>query len=346
MECIKITNPDNASEMDRFQSVAHWVYRNDPIWAPASEMLWAQRFKQLHNDHRAFVLPIVMVEKDQPVARCMLQLIPGVTDEQGDPQAWIGFFECGEGFQEAAGAMLACAEKILIQRGARTVLISKSDNQMQGILTSGFDLPHVVFTNHNPTYYFDLLKSFGYVPKSRMITLYFTRENTRRFSLRLPGLRTREFHRENLDQEIKVFHTLQRKIFEGRPGYVPRTYQEDYQMVHSFLPFLEDKFVIIAETTSGTPVGLLICIPDLYQHKQGEEVNRARIISIGAIPAYTYKGVGALMGAHLMNNLLENAKYVSVEASWILSHNRPPQNLARRFNALPGKEYWLLEKSL
>jgi hypothetical protein len=179
-----------------------------------------------------------------------------------------------------------------------------------------------------------------------MVTLCFTRENARRLSLKLPGLRTREFNRDSLAQEVKILHSLQREIFGDRPGYVPRTYEEDFQMVQSFLPFLDDKFIIIAENTEGRPVGLLVCIPDIYQHHQGEEINRARIMSIGAIPGYTSKGVGALMGVHLMENLMNDRRYESVEGSWFLSQNRSPPNLAKRFNALPGKEYWLLEKKL
>ncbi len=303
MELISIAKPENTAEMDLFQLVASSVYRNDPVWAPPSEMMWRQRFQQLHKDPGAFVMPIVMVEKNQPVARCLLQLVPGALDEQGFPQGWIGFFECREDFQETANILLAHGEKILLQRGARSVLISKSDNQMVGILTTRFDLPHLVFTNHNPNYYFSLLKSAGYVPETRIISLYFTRENARGIDLRLPGLRTREFDRAKLDQEIEIFHNLQKEIFEGRPGYVARIYEEDSQLVNFFLPFLEDDLIIIAETTSGNPVGLLVCIPDLYQLMQGEEISRARIMSIGAIPGFVNKGVGALMGVHLMNNL-------------------------------------------
>lgn len=346
MELLNITSPEQASEMKLFQTVAQLVYQNEPVWAPPSEMMWRQRFYQMSQVSEAFVSMLVLIEKGQPVARCMPQLVPGAVNEQGYPEGWIGFFECRAEFVEFAGVMLSFAERMLRDKGAQSTLISKSDNQMAGILTSGFHLPHIVFTNYNPPYYFDLLKSCGYLPKTKIITLYFSRDNSKPFHLALPGLRTREFNRENLDQEIKTFHTLQNIIFNGRPGYVPRTYAEDFEMIHSYLPYLEDKFIIIAENTSGTPVGLLICIPDIYQHMRGEKIDRARLLSIGVIPDYQHKGVGALLGAHLMDNLLNSPGYLTAEASWIMSHNRPPQNLARRFNALPGKEYWLLEKKL
>jgi hypothetical protein len=109
---------------------------------------------------------------------------------------------------------------------------------------------------------------------------------------------------------------------------------------------LEDEFVIIAETPDGEPVGLLVCIPDIYQLDTHGEIDRARIMSIGAIPEYRNKGVGVVMGAHLMANMLNNPRYMSVEGSIILGQNVAVHNLAKRFGALPGKEYWLLEKAL
>ena len=41
------------------------------------------------------------------------------------------------------------------------------------------------------------------------------------------------------------------------------------------------------------------------------------------------------MASHLMRNLLDKG-YQTVEDIWILADNRPPQNLARRFQAAPG----------
>jgi GNAT superfamily N-acetyltransferase len=90
----------------------------------------------------------------------------------------------------------------------------------------------------------------------------------------------------------------------------------------------------------------LVCIPDIYQQHINGGIDRARIISIGAIPEYRNKGVGVLMGAHLMANLLKNPSYMSVEGSMILGQNVPVHNLVKRFGAQPGKEYWLLEKAL
>lgn len=346
MELLTIRGLDDINEMQLFRSVADRVYQEDPVWSPSSEMMWKQHFRGLQEHPDAFATLLVAIEDGQAVARCMPVLVPGAIDEHGHPQGWIGFFEYLREYPDAAQSMLAKAEVLLRQVNTGSVVMPKSDNQLMGLLTSGFDLPHFVFTNHNPDYYFKLLKGCGYLPKTRMVTYYFTRATVKEFHLKLPHLLTREFNRENLDREIEVFHYLQRRIFEGRPGYVPRSLKEDRQMVQFFLPFLEDEFVIIAETLGGDPVGLLVCVPDIYQGHIHGKIDRARIISIGAIPEYRNKGAGVLMGAHLMGNLLKNSRYVRVEGSMILGQNVPVHNLVRRFGAQSGKEYWLLEKVL
>jgi hypothetical protein len=190
------------------------------------------------------------------------------------------------------------------------------------------------------------LKSCGYELKTKIYSLYFTRDNVQQIDVKLPGFTTREFNRNNLTDEIAIFHKLQQAIFVGHPGYITRTLEEDRDMVHSFLPYLQDDLVIIAQDNEENPVGLLVCLPDMYQAWRGQKIDRVRILSIGTLPHLTHKGIGGLMGAHLMRNLLQKKEYVFAEGSLILAANVSPRNLAKRFNAKPGREFALLEKNL
>ena len=343
MEILIANTPE---KLKLFHLIAERVYQDDPVWSPASEMMWQQRLEQLQATPAAIYQPLIAIENGQPVARCLSIFLPNAQDNHIKPEAWIAFFEYLQGFESAAKKMLLHAEEFLRQNGAEIIIAPKSDNQLVGLLTAGFDLPHLAFTNHNPEYYFDFLHSCGYQPKTKMVTYFFTRSTTKGFTLNSRLIKTREFDRNNLDYEIEIFHALQSKIFEHRPGYIPRTFDEDKQMVQSFLPFLNDKFVIIAETTQGEPVGLLVCIPDIYQQSNEGKINRTRIITIGAIPEYQNKGVGVLMGTHLMQNLLDDQQYERVEGSLILGNNKAVHNLVKRFGAQPGKEYWIVEKEL
>ena len=344
MEIIEIQDQDGET-LDRFHEVANRVYRGDPVWAPGSEMMFTQRFLASRT-RKGRMVPVVALKNGEPLARGVAILATGTEDKAGRRQGWIGFFEFLEEYPLAARRVLERCEQILRRAGAETVLAPKVDNQLAGLLIKGFELPHVVWTNHNPPYYLELFTRCGYEIQTRSCTFYFTRAITEPIDVHLAGFSTREFDRSNLEEEIVVFHELQQAVFGHLPDYSPRTLQEDREMVHSVLPFLQDDLVIYAEDDEGTPVGLLVCLPDIYQALQGRKIDRVRIISIGAIPRLSHRGIGALMGAHLMKNLIQREEYVFAEGSIVLRSNVQPQNLAKRFHAEPGREFVLLGKTL
>ena len=212
-----------------------------------------------------------------------------------------------------------------------------------GLQVGGFDLPQTVLTPHNPPYYLDIFTQQGYRTQERLLCFLLDRASAPRLSLSLPGFRTRTFNRARLEDEVRVLNELQTEIFRTHPGYVPRSLAEDRAMVESFLPMLDDELVIIAEDRQARPVGILICLPDVYQAFQGKPVDTARLISIGAVPRLAQRGIGVLMGMHLARNLLDKG-YQTLEGSWIRAGNLPPQNLVRRFKGREGREFVILEK--
>ena len=265
MKVIEIRDPADGKAIEQFHQVATKVYQDDEIWVPESERMFTQRFRDSQVRGNSRMIPVVALENNHPVARGVAILASGALDKAGHPQGWIGFFECVQEYPLAARCVLERCEEILRQADVESVLVPKVDNQLVGLLVKGFDLPHVVFTNHNPPYYLELLKDCGFRIKTNIYTLYFARETAKRVHVELPGFSTREFDRSNLSEEIAVFHELQQAIFGSRPGYIRRTLEQDREMVKSFLPFLQDDLVIIAEDRQGNPVGLLVCLPDIYQ---------------------------------------------------------------------------------
>lgn len=346
LELLAVPGTEDAEGCVLFGAVAERVYAHDAVWAPASETAWRLRMYQLAGAEGVSFQGLVAIEGGEPVGRCMPILVPGSTDASGRPQGWIAFFECEGHRPEAARALLAAGESFLRARGACSVQVSRADNQLAGILVDGFEFPHLVWTNHNPPHYLDLLRSCGYQDGIRMVSYRFYRDRAPEFRLVLPGLKVREFDRSDLDREVQIFHRLQRRIFGKRPGYVPRSLSEDRSYVEGLLRFIRDDLVIIAESEAGDPVGLLVCVPDFYQGMRGDPIDRARIVTIGADPAYAARGIGALMGARLMENLIEHTRISYVEGSWVRGDNLGPGLLARRFNALKGREFRLPEKRL
>ena len=343
MKVVEILNPGEPA-LQQFLALAAEVYRSDPVWVPQSQATFQQSFAASLSRPQAFLRPVICVEDGRTLARAVAILEPGAVYD-GHAQGYIGFFECLPQAPQAGRRVLEHCELLLCARGARSVQAPRVDNMLMGLLVKGFDLPQTILTAHNPPYYEQILRDQGYQQRELLYTYVFSRGAFTPFPLALPGLRTRSFDRRRLDDEIVSFNRLQQEIFSAHPGYVPRSLDEDRAMIESFLPMLDDELVIFAEDRRGNPVGLLICLPDIYQSFRGRPVDGARLISIGAIPRLVSKGIGALMGMHLARNLLAKG-YQTLEASWTRQSNILPQNLTRRFGGRPGREFALFEKAL
>lgn len=342
MEILEISPTDETS-LARFYELARRVYANDTVWVPQSE----SALQSLLSAHEwQFIQLLLCLQDNVPLARAVAILNPHALNNQKQPVGYIGFFECLEEHPQAGCAVLKAAEHLLRKQGATTIQTPRVDNILMGLLVDRFDLPQTVLTNHNPPYYTDIFLNSGYKIRERLYTYIFDRKSAINLPLALPGFRTRTFNRRNLEAELHIFHNLQREIFNQHPGWVPRTLEEDRQMIDSILPILDDKLVIITEDKNGRAVGLLVCLPDAYQAFRGQAIDNARTISIGVIEPLANKGLGVLMGLHLARNLIAKG-YRTMEASWIRDSNIQPQNmLTKRFSGRRGREFALFEKTL
>jgi GNAT superfamily N-acetyltransferase len=344
MPIFEITSEEDKAGISQFLEVAQNVYRGNPVWISASQNSAISLFnnRQTGSPITHF---LVATENNQPVARGAVIINSQARDEDGNLQGWIGFFEAGEAYRHIGENILGRCEAIMRDYGVHSILAPRVDNLLMGLLTDGFELPHTVLSNYNPPYYLEIFKRCGYRVKEKMRTFHFDRSQPLKPRIKLAGFTTREFDRSKLDSEAAIFNKLQSSIFSGTNNYVPRSSTEDRLMIEQFLGFLNDELVIIAEDNSGDAIGLLICLPDVYQSFKKEAVTRARIISIGVAAPWKHKGVGAVMASHLAENLARKG-YTELEASWIQADNLLPQNLAKRFKGKPGKEFALLEKKL
>ena len=341
MDIIEFS-PADADILQKFHAVPQQVYANDNMWAPQSEATVTSFFA---GAGKIFIRPLLCIRGDIPVARAVAIFHPDAVDEKMRPQGYIGFFECLEPYRDAGQIVLERAENILREQGVVTVQAPRVDNMLMGLVVGGDASPQTVFTPHNPPYYMKILQSQGYQMSERLYTYILDRSSVINFPIRLPGYHTRSFDRSRLDEEVLIFHNLQKEIFKNHTGWVPRTLEEDRQMIEGFLPMLDDDLVIIAENKDHEAIGLLVCIPDVYQAFRGQTIDRARLISIGAIPSKAQKGVGVVMGLHLMRALLAKG-YQTLEASWIRDSNIQPQNLVKRFGGRRGREFAIFEKEL
>ena len=334
-EIIEVTSAGDPA-FEAFYTVPDRVYPDDPAWAPDSEENtdWALAES---TSGRLPMRAFVAVLDDVPVARAAAFTPAG---EVG----WVGLFECIAGHEVVGRQVLDACESFLSEKGYSTVQAPRSDPLTSGLQISGFDLPQTLFTTHHPAHYLDVFSSAGYRISARMVAPIMTRDRAPEFTFELSNVVIRPAELERLDQELASFHQLQGAVFSGRPGYVSRDSADTLRLVERLLPYLDEELIIVAES-DGEVVGSLICLPDGWQSPDRNQIDRARILSIGVLPGWERRGVGMAMGSSLMTALLRKG-YQSVEGVWVLEHNEAPQELAQHFGAKPGRRFALLEKQI
>lgn len=349
MQILHLHSPTDAANLARFQQVALDVYRADPLWVAQSEGAFLRHLQPAAAGASPWMRAVVVVDGDRPLARAAALHSQGAVDARGLPQGYIAFFECLEDAPQAGALALQACEDLLRARGAASIQAPRVDNMLIGLQVAGFDLPQTVLTPHNPPYYLDIFQGQDYQVTERLLCFLMDRSAVPRIPTFIErsfrGYHTRPFDRLRLEDEIRLLNSLQTEIFSSHPGYVPRSLAEDRAMVESFLPMLDDDLVIIAEDEQNRAVGILVCLPDVYQAFQGKKIDTARLISIGAVPRVAQRGIGVLMAVHLARNLLAKG-YQVLEGSWIREDNLPPQNLVRRFGGQKGRAFVVLEKQL
>lgn len=314
-----------------FHSLAHRIYRHDERWAAASEDEVERCLEGFRNRPTGSVRGFIVTDRGRPAAR-------GLCIHHGGTDASIGFFEALPEADDAVRTLFDTCRHYLAGQGVEDVLAPKVDNQLLGLQIGGFDQPQTVLTGHHPPYYRAYFENGGFVQDNTLYCFRFTRERILRQRIAIPGLIVRSFNPNRLEEEIQIFHELQNDIFSEHADYRSRTLDETRRLITGLLPMIDSDFVLICEKqSSGLPVGVMICIPDHYQMACQGRLDRLRLLSIGIRRSYRI-GAGAMLGSQMVERAIARG-FQEGEASWVLSTNAAPLNLAKRFRAIRSRTF-------
>jgi hypothetical protein len=328
---------------DAFSALPAPVYAEDSAWAPASEEILTERFADA-TAGRIRLHAVVAMRGAEPIARAAAIQEPAALDDEGRPEGWIGLFECLPGDDGAAAGVAALHEcrRWLRAAGAGRIVLPRTDALVTGLLIRGFDQPQTILTAHNPPYYADIFAAAGALQTAHMIAYRFSRRHVPAFPpLPAGGVTVRGADLRRLDDEVRRIHEFQATTFGGGFGHLPRDAAGTSRMAARLFPLLDPDLILFAEDQRGGTLGVLICLPDAWQRRSpGTRPDRARLVSIGIAPGLRRQRIAIAMGAELARRLLAK-RYRSLEGSWILGQNRPPQLLAAALGARRSREFAL-----
>jgi GNAT superfamily N-acetyltransferase len=323
-------------ERDAFEALPHEVYAGDPWWSPSSAQVAHACLEEAESD-RIGMLPVVAVRGDRVLARAAAIIDPDESRGQG----WVGLVECLPDEWRAGAGVIARSRGWLHARGVRGIVAPRATSLVAGLLVAGFDRPQTYLTPHNPAWYAELFRAVGFRTTTEMLALEFTRSQVPVFRDReMRGFHVRSANR--LPEDLLTVNRFQDAVFRGRPGHRRRSTEQFERPVHALGPALDPDLVMIAEDTAGQAVGVLVCLVDAWQtDPPGGVPDRARLLSIAVADGWRGRGVALAMGRRIATVLLDKG-YQTLEGSWVLRDNRPPQALALALGARVTRRFALL----
>jgi hypothetical protein len=284
---------------------------------------------------------------------------------QNDRCGFFGFFECYDD-AVAAGSLLSTAEKWLKEQNIDRMIgpMNPSTNDECGFLLDGFDIPPSLKMTYTPRYYLQLVEQHG-LKKVKELYAYDmeVNEDSRIGRLervvavakkKLPTLEIRTMQERSFEEDLKAVKSIYNRAWEKNWGFVPWSDEEITDIASKLKILVIPQMVIIAEV-SGSPVGMLISLPDynyvlkklngslfpfgifkfLYYRKK---INNLRLMIMGVIKEYRYKGIEAVMYEAGLKNALKLG-YKHCELSWVLEDNIMTRRSAEMMKGRIYKKY-------
>jgi GNAT superfamily N-acetyltransferase len=370
---MKISQVENAADLDAFIRLPYKIYRDDPTWVPP--LLDEQRgqFDRVRNpllEHCEYAL-FLLHDDGKLVGRIAAFIDTLAVDFWGEPVGLFGYYECP---QDAAASRLlldtACGW--LQEHGMRAMRGPWSFvSQEWGSVIEGYAPPPVVMAPYNPPFYNDFFTTYGLEKvKDLLVYVIDAREGyqiparilelTERVAQRY-GVCVRPIDMKRLDEEVETIITLSNESLEHNWGYSPVTDAEVRAMAHDLKPIIHARGVLFAEDSQGRPIGFAIAIPDVNVILKGlngsllplgwakmlwqlPRLTHYRMFALGVIPEYHGKAIDSLLYRALYESIF--SAQMRMEINYVLEDNGPMNNAILKLGARPLRRYRVYEKRI
>ena len=360
---IKIKPVETKKELLEFIKFPFSVYKENKLWVPPiiSDMqgllspeknpFWE------HAEMKLFVL-----EKDGKIAGRIAAIIDrNFIQFHEEMTGFFGFYESIND-TDVADRLLFTVKSWLKSKGMKKIIgpTAPSTNDEMGFLYEGYDTPPYLMMPHTHRYYIGLMESIK-MKKAKDLYAYLVNsadlphDRLERINeivyKRNPGLVVRKINLKNLENDVKIAHTVYNLAWEKNWGFVPWTEKEFYEQYRKLKDLLLPDTTLLA-TINDNPVGMLIGVPNYnellkdFNGKMGpvqlvqfllkrNKIKTMRIMIMGVVKEYRNKGIEGVLYHQIIKNGMAKGYNVG-EFSWILEDNTM---MCRAAEMLGGKLY-------
>ena len=237
----------------------------------------------------------------RPAARCSLwwRRVPA---HPGHRLGLIGHWFADD--DEAAARLLRRATAVLQKQGC-TLAVGPMDGATwrpyRFVIEPGTAPPFFLEPEHPPSYPAQF-SAAGFAPMAFYRSVL--NPDVRRAMPEAPsaeafardGLTLRPLRSDRLQEELHALYRLTARCFKHNFLYTPMPEAVFGTQLHSLLPHLHPKLVLIAEAQQ-TPIGFLLMVLDVCQAQRGEGVDTVILKTLAVDPDWAGRGVGSLLAA-------------------------------------------------
>lgn len=278
----------------------------------------------------------------------------------------FGFFECMEGHEDAAKALVEKAHSMYPQHQMMGPFHFRMEDPYVGTLVQGYEYDPYFLMSYNPPYYTDYLERAGLAKAMDLFTYTVTdpksltdivHESARR--CRGMGVTVRTMNPKDLKNEARIVAGIFNDALSRNWGYEEFLEDQVKEMVSLFKLFIDHRVVAFAQK-NGKDVGCLIMLPNynpIIKASNGKITpglvwkyfNRKRLVdttrgyALGVLKEHHGLGIGSILVEHMFE-AAPKAGYVTAEISWILANNGPMNELSKAMGGRHNKVYRVYEK--
>ena len=367
MASLEIVPVESKSQQKQFLKLPWAIYANDPLWIPPLR----QNQKELvgfakHPFYDFATAQAFLATRDgRPVGRILAIVNPTHNDRYKEKRAFFGFFEA-EHDQEIANGLLDAAWQWATEQGMDSLRgpVNPSLNYECGLLVEGFDSSPTFMMTYNPEYYGPMLEQWGLIKSQDLYAFwghvdmlagldkkleFVIVEATRRFELKL-----RRIDRRRFDEEVRTFLHIYNESLGGTWGFTPLSPGEMEHMSNSLKQLIVPEMTSVAEVDGkaiGSVFGLLDYNPRIKKIDgklfpfgfvrllwNRKKITRVRMIATNVLPEYQRWGVGLVLMARMVPDVLASG-VKEAEFSWVLESNNLSRKTLERGGAKRSKTY-------
>lgn len=359
-------------QFDSFFDAGFRVHRENPIFvSPLRGDLARALDPRLNPTFAPGDITFFTATRDgQPVGRVTAQIHRASNARWQTQRASFGYFDCIDDLA-VAGSLLDAAARFARARGATELVgnFNLTANQNIGVVVDGFDRPTFVDQAYNASHVPALLEALGFERTFPIRTFEvdlarvgepFLRVKQREL-IESGRFRFRTVNRLKLNRQLEQFRAVLNDAFYDNPMFVPMT-REEFQFQARDLMWVVDPRISVLAYEGDTPVGAIVCIPDLNGlfQRVGSELdwravgeylrfrckNRRCLIVFAAVNReHQNTGLNGVMMQKLCTRAVD-AGYERLGCTWVSDENVKSVRQTEKIGAEPLHRVYLYRRAL